>query len=640
MIVRAAILFLLATTATARDVGGVLDQDTVWSGTVEIVEDVIVAAGVTLTIEAGTLVIPATDVKGEGRGWDPRSLEIHVYGRLIARGTPERRIRFGPKLKENKDRSKVEPTWFGIVFQPARKRTSRLIWCSINRAQSGVQVCGRELLIENTMFARCAVGLGTGILRGAKGEVKIIRPEDTSPVLRSCLFVQCRTALFNEGDARPDLERCVILDCETGLGSAWVESWIRPVHGVGARLERCEFIRCAIAVTTSARVSNCIFELNTVGIRSSTAHSDEAITIDRYRIDGLLAHNNTKLLSGDLPPALNVRNEPIKRQGKLPPTNSYDPSALWGTPLKSALALATDSPGIGTATDGGDLGAFGRRRQLAPLGMPKRAVVQGLALDSWLICGPANTKGARDPAWPRRKPRLGMRGLDFIWLGVADAFAQPRRPGGSLTDGPANERYIVATVMVEGKEPVRLGISFDGNASVWCDGRPLLRPMKLTFAKEIFVTTTLKKGVHRFTFRIDPDASRAPFRARLTDKNGNAPIGVYCVSQQIRPGKFKVHSVKANRAPNETFSITVQFSSLPFWVDAMNTKNYSLVSADGKRHALRSHRVQYLPRASRIVFDSVHEPALGTFRLAIRPMRDAWGKRRAPEISNAKLTFK
>ena len=71
-------LLLLASLASAKDVGGVLKEDTVWSGTVVIVEDVIVSSGVTLTIEPGTEVIPAPDVIGEGKGWDPRKLEMKV----------------------------------------------------------------------------------------------------------------------------------------------------------------------------------------------------------------------------------------------------------------------------------------------------------------------------------------------------------------------------------------------------------------------------------------------------------------------------------------------------------------------------------------------------------------------------------
>ncbi|MEM8885776.1 MAG: hypothetical protein AAGD14_17045 [Planctomycetota bacterium] len=632
-------LLLLAGAASAEDVGGRLTADTTWRGTVEIVEDVIVPDGVTLTIEPGTTVIPARDVIGEGKGWNPRSLEIHVHGRIVAHGTPSRRIRIGPLPDENED-ANSEATWSGIVFHPDRVKPSRLIWCSIRRAEIGLQVCGRELLIEHVLFARCPLGIGVGILRSLDGKARTDLAIGTAPVIRHALFSQCGVGIANERSARPDVERSVFLDCKAGVGFGRMGEWYGPVRGVGTRLERCEFVRCEIGVMSSARISNCIFDRNAVGLRSSTAHSDEAVSIDRYRIDGVLAEGNGELLSGDLPPLIHLVRKPIGRSGDLPKRESYDPEALWGDGLAAVLKLADGSAGRGTATDGGDFGAFGAGRS-NPVGAAAYAVKKkGVPVDSWLICGPPTTRGARDSKWPMKKLRRGMRGADFVWIGVADAVSQPRRPGGSLTRGPANPRYVAAQIKVEQDDQLKLVLALDGSVEAWWGGKPVLPLSNLRFETERAVDLPVTEGTHWLVLRLRPRRSGAPFAARITNRHGDRPTGVSCISQQRKPGRFAVRSVKVKKGKTDSYTLTVRFSGPVHWQDAIDGERYAVKNTDGVPYKLRFRRAEYVPKQSAVILHGVRRPYLGTFYLDLKPMRDQSGLLRVPDTKRAKFTLR
>jgi hypothetical protein len=621
-------LLILASLASAKDVGGEITSDTTWSGTVVMLEDVIVRKGATLTIEPGTHIIPSKEVKGGGGGWHPRSLEIHVHGALYARGTPERRIHFGPEAERKTEVG--NPVWFGIIFHPRRTKLSRLYWCRIEHANAGVQATGRELEIMHGLFANCRVGLSAGVLHGEVGRARVDRSDGTAPILRFCLFARCGTAVIAEGSARPDLERTVFLDCDTGVGYRGLARYPQPVRGVGTRLERCEFIRCRRGVEASSRISNCIFDRNSAAIVSSDAHAALAIVIDRYRIDGVLGEGNDALLVGDLPRANGVRIAAVGRSGELPRKEQNEPASIWGPPLEESLALAEDSPGRGMASDGGDMGAFGRGRQKSTVAVSTRSRVAGVPLDSWLICGPIGSAPALDENWPTRKPKLGKAGAGFVWVGVADALGEPRRPGGVLTAGPAKPRFVLAELTAETDCGMRIGIAFDGKLAVWCNGRQSLPRTQVHFAQEKLVDVELEKGTNRIMLWLGPRMERAPFRARVVDKNGDTPDDVACVSQQEKSRGYSIRSAKAERAEGGLYTLVVRFSSPPFWTDAVDPKNYSLTTTAGVAYKLRFRRIEYDPKRSSVIFHACAAPYRDTFLLAVAPIRDSVGVRRAP----------
>ncbi len=73
---------------------GLLEEDETWDGEVILLGDVTVPAGMTLTIQPGTVVRSAAWQDGEVSGLDPNRTELMVLGNLQANGTAELPITF------------------------------------------------------------------------------------------------------------------------------------------------------------------------------------------------------------------------------------------------------------------------------------------------------------------------------------------------------------------------------------------------------------------------------------------------------------------------------------------------------------------------------------------------------------------
>ena len=84
---------LFATSAQAKTI----NADTLWSGVVEVSEDTRVAAGATLTIEAGTRVVfdEALSTKTDPQFWSPQ-IELAIEGRLVVEGDAVKPVTFEP----------------------------------------------------------------------------------------------------------------------------------------------------------------------------------------------------------------------------------------------------------------------------------------------------------------------------------------------------------------------------------------------------------------------------------------------------------------------------------------------------------------------------------------------------------------
>jgi hypothetical protein len=111
------------------DVGGTIDQDTVWDATeVRVISDVQIIGGATLGIAAGASVV-FTDYHG---------LTVHD-GSLQAVGTADSPIHF---ISEQPDLWRPDEgtagAWAGLAFVnvPARRDSSRLRWCVIECAKA------------------------------------------------------------------------------------------------------------------------------------------------------------------------------------------------------------------------------------------------------------------------------------------------------------------------------------------------------------------------------------------------------------------------------------------------------------------------------------------------------------------------
>lgn len=114
---------------------GDITENSVWSGTVEISDDITVESGVTLTIEPGTTVEFAT------------GSQLIINGILEADGTSSDEITF--------DRSGASGTWDGIRFQSGSSGT--LDYCTILNAVNGVRFTSADGQISN-----CEISDNTG----------------------------------------------------------------------------------------------------------------------------------------------------------------------------------------------------------------------------------------------------------------------------------------------------------------------------------------------------------------------------------------------------------------------------------------------------------------------------------------------
>lgn len=135
-------------------VGGRLAADTVLSGRVLLLSDLLVPAGRTLTIEAGTTVLVRLS---ESTRIDPEYLspatELLVRGTLKVLGTDGEPVRFLP------ERLPVAETvaWAGILFDGSSD--SHIAFAQIEGADTGIYCIASSVRIENSRLVRCRYGL-------------------------------------------------------------------------------------------------------------------------------------------------------------------------------------------------------------------------------------------------------------------------------------------------------------------------------------------------------------------------------------------------------------------------------------------------------------------------------------------------
>lgn len=153
------VLFMLLCPVLAG--GAVLTADTVWQGTVRLDEDVLVPAGVTLTVKAGTTVTVAA---AESTKTDPEYLspltEITVRGRLVVEGTAAAPVAFagaGGKTGE----------WAGIIVDHG---TATIAECRVTGAETGITVIDGTLQLRRATLRENRYGLTA---EGAKAEAAI-----------------------------------------------------------------------------------------------------------------------------------------------------------------------------------------------------------------------------------------------------------------------------------------------------------------------------------------------------------------------------------------------------------------------------------------------------------------------------------
>lgn len=159
---------------------GVITRDTTLSGRIEVNGDLLVAAGVTLTLRPGTelVFLPAANSKIEPRYLFPTT-ELLVRGTLKAEGTANRPVRFTSPQDMPK-------SWAGIILDRSSSDTIR--HAIVEYAEYGVYAIGSspeisDSLIEHTIY-------GILIRKGGK------------PQIKNCLFKNSRFGIFLGPDAQ------------------------------------------------------------------------------------------------------------------------------------------------------------------------------------------------------------------------------------------------------------------------------------------------------------------------------------------------------------------------------------------------------------------------------------------------------
>ena len=144
------ILLIAATLCSAgaqsRDYfSGTISTDTRWSGEIYVDGDVIIARGVTLTIDSGSRIIFKARSDRMRSGEDPERAEIIVYGKLIARG----RERGGRIIFTSGADHPQMNDWYGIIFKNLQE-PSVLEFCLVEYGYKGITCYGSSPRIENS----------------------------------------------------------------------------------------------------------------------------------------------------------------------------------------------------------------------------------------------------------------------------------------------------------------------------------------------------------------------------------------------------------------------------------------------------------------------------------------------------------
>lgn len=141
---------LLSHSVTAY--GEVLKENTVWEDQVLVEDDVLVPAGVTLTIRQGTRVRvqPADGTRTDPQYMSPMT-EITVRGRLVVEGSAQNRVVFQLEPGPEPDNS-----WAGIIVDGGNVDIASAV---IRDAQTGVWIIGGSLDMRNAFLTSNRYGL-------------------------------------------------------------------------------------------------------------------------------------------------------------------------------------------------------------------------------------------------------------------------------------------------------------------------------------------------------------------------------------------------------------------------------------------------------------------------------------------------
>lgn len=138
---------------------GTIQSDTTWANQIVVKGDVEVAKGVTLTVTPGTVVkFAKIEPGGSANLYTTKedyfdTAELIVSGRLIAKGTKDKMIRF-----TSAERSPRPGDWGAINFQDSTGNV--LEYCDISFSDTAVHGHGVQVTVEHCLLHENGVGFG------------------------------------------------------------------------------------------------------------------------------------------------------------------------------------------------------------------------------------------------------------------------------------------------------------------------------------------------------------------------------------------------------------------------------------------------------------------------------------------------
>jgi MYXO-CTERM domain-containing protein len=306
-----ACLLIAATAGSARATtitgGTVMNQTWTPAGNPYLIEgDIVVPAGASLTIQAGTVVQIAT-VDALASGLDASHVEIHVAGTLTVNGTASNGVTFASAS------SSAASAWYGIVVESGATSTS-IAYATIENAQVGVSCSapGNVLVVNGSTFDTDATGID--LTNGATPAISDFRAQN------------CGTGLATSDTAGVTLDSAVVTGSNVAL----------------------ELDGSAATTVKQSTVSH-----NSAGVATSGAN----VSI----IDSLVTFNDTYGVTGS-PGAVTVKYSDV--YGNSPNyvsiaggTGSFSCNPLYVS-APGNLRLTENSPARNVSSTGSDLGAL------------------------------------------------------------------------------------------------------------------------------------------------------------------------------------------------------------------------------------------------------------------------------------------
>lgn len=223
-----------------QNISGEIKQDQIWSGTIHVTGDIWIAQNITLTVLPGTTVLVAAHSDDQHSGGhevpadgyndnDPTRLfdypvtHISIYGRIVARGTPDNMITF---TSDSPTPGYVD--WQDIGLEPG----SIMEYCIVEYARNGVDASFAEdnaLISHNIVRHTLWGGIGCGSasptvtynhIYDCGHEGVDTQPEGGKPYIAYNMIENCAGGIVINPGALPTVEHNTLINNDRGI---WID---------------------------------------------------------------------------------------------------------------------------------------------------------------------------------------------------------------------------------------------------------------------------------------------------------------------------------------------------------------------------------------------------------------------------------